>query len=70
MRAAWSLALRHSYQSDVPMRLWRHAARLRFARWLVLTGRLSDWDLAAERVAGEIGRRNERAVALLSQDRG
>ena len=44
MLDSWYVALGNELPSTLPAGLAEHAAELRFARWLVMTGRLSDWD--------------------------
>jgi hypothetical protein len=41
--ASWYVALKHELPTDLPRELEASRDRLLFARWLVLTGRLSDF---------------------------
>ncbi len=43
MLASWYVTLKHELPTRLPPELADYADRLRFARWLVLTGRLSDF---------------------------
>ncbi len=43
MLASWYVKLKHEFPTRLPPELEGNGDRLRFARWLVLTGRLSDF---------------------------
>ncbi len=43
MLASWYVTLKHELPTHLPPELAADADRLRFVRWLVLTGRLSDF---------------------------
>ncbi len=43
MLGSWYVTLKHDFPTRLPPELADYADRLRFARWLVLTGRLSDF---------------------------
>ena len=43
MLASWYVSLRHELPTRMPDDLLEHRDRVLFARWLVLTGRLTDW---------------------------
>ncbi len=43
MLACWYIALKHTFADDVPPELRPHRDGVQFARYLVLTDRLSDW---------------------------
>ncbi len=43
MLASWYVTLKHQFPNQLPPEVAAYGDRLRFARWLVLTGRLSDF---------------------------
>ena len=43
MIASWYVALKHDFPTRMPAELSQRRKRILFARWLVLTGRLSDF---------------------------
>lgn len=43
MLASWYVALRHEFPTRLPANLLAERDRLLFCRWLILTGRMSDW---------------------------
>ncbi len=43
MLASWYVALRHEFPTELPPEVQVLRKQMLFARWLVLTGRLSDW---------------------------
>jgi hypothetical protein len=43
MLASWYVALKHDFPTKMPSELKQARKRILFARWLVLTGRLSDF---------------------------
>lgn len=43
MLASWYVALKHDFPTRMPPELTQRRKRVLFARWLVLTGRLSDF---------------------------
>lgn len=43
MLSSWYVALKHDFPKRLPEELEDCADAVRFARWLVLTGRLTDW---------------------------
>ncbi len=43
MLASWYVALKHELPSELPPELLEHRERILFARWLVMTGRVSDF---------------------------
>lgn len=51
MLASWYVKIRHQFPTTIPGNLLAERDRILFARWLVLTGRLSDWREPAIRPA-------------------
>ncbi len=43
MLASWYVALKHELPTELPPGLQEHRQRVLFARWLVMTGRVSDF---------------------------
>ncbi len=43
MIASWYVALKHDFPTRMPPELRQRRKKILFARWLVLTGRLSDF---------------------------
>ena len=43
MLASWYVALKHTFPTELPSELSANARSVRFARWLVMTGRLTDF---------------------------
>ncbi len=41
----WWVAFKHQFPTYIPWELRDYAAGLRFARWMVLKSRVSDWPL-------------------------
>jgi hypothetical protein len=57
MLASRYVALGHKLPTSLPPELRERRERLLFARWLVLTGRLSDWEAPPDGRAGRAGER-------------
>ncbi len=69
MLASWYVTLKHEFPTEMPPELQEHRDDILFARWLVLTGRISDFGPFPSPAKGQVvrlpraGRSRRRAPA-------